>query len=140
MNTQNTHHTTRQIGSARTAFGFGVAAAAIVMAAAASPASASHPNEGPAAVRSTVHGSVTTPCFMARTADRWPGYEGSPPRCTHAFGAHASFGAEAGFGREDRWFTSSHSNRDHWRSCFFKTRSFHAWEQVQVGTPRCDIR
>jgi len=81
----------------RTAAAVAVATASMVAPGSMTAASAAHKAEGPgsshAAQRPTPEAStVTTPCFVVRTPDKWPASEvGQVPECSHVFGATDGF-------------------------------------------------
>lgn len=101
----NVHtHQTRSIrtNTIRTCIGIGIAAAASMTAAGTmTAASATHPVDGPgsssAAARfAASHDVGSSPCFAARTWNRWPADVGEAPRCSHSHATSDSFAISAG--------------------------------------------
>src|SRR5262245_14635250 len=164
MNIQQNNTSTRRRGIVRSAFAAGAAVAAFVAMGSATSANASYPVEesAPHPVTATF-GTVTSPCHIQPTWNRINHDVGETPRCTHTYGAVSGFAIDASGPRNGTGPAVRHSvdnisgyeaqfpagnvtpdagtsSRAAWAACFYNAKSFHAWEKVQVGMPRCDIQ
>ncbi|HEY7042919.1 MAG TPA: hypothetical protein VH419_04540 [Nocardioidaceae bacterium] len=84
------HNTTHRSSAYRLGRGAIIAGGLVAVAfvGISGPATGSHTTHDAPAHSVTNESTVTTPCFMVPTGDRWPAHEVGPvPRCEHTYGA-----------------------------------------------------